>query len=130
WNIARFILENTQDANLHAELTESDMQLKQQLADLAIDVTKDMEAYRMYMASEKLYQYAWRDLADKILEESNPILAGEDAVAKASRAATLRSLLGDTLKLLHPFMPFVTEEIWQSLPQHDGMLMVASWPAK
>ncbi|MDB5237666.1 MAG: valine--tRNA ligase [Parcubacteria group bacterium] len=128
WNIARFILENTEGADLDKDLMEADMALVQELQDIAADVTKDMEAYRMYMASDKLYQYAWKELADRIIEESKPILLGDDAGAKASRAAALRALLKDLLILIHPFMPFVTEEIWQSLPEHEGMLMVASWP--
>jgi valyl-tRNA synthetase len=128
WNITRFILENTEGTDLNAELQEQDMALAQQMKDLAADVTKDMEAYRLYMASDKLYQYAWKELADRIIEESKPILNGEDAAAKNSRAAQLVALLRDTLVLLHPFMPFVTEEIWQSLPEHEGMLIVAPWP--
>ena len=128
WNIARFILENTQDADLKAPLMETDIALTQELAGIAADVTKDMDAYRMYLAADKLYQYAWKELADRIIEESKPILAGEDAAAKASRAAALRALLKDMLILIHPFMPFVTEEIWQSLPEHEGMLIVAPWP--
>ncbi|MDB5265736.1 MAG: valine--tRNA ligase [Parcubacteria group bacterium] len=129
WNITRFILESTEGADLDAPLTEVDMALKTELADIAADVTKDMEAYRMYLAADKMYQYAWKELADRILEESKPILLGDDKEAAASRAATLRALLKDVLILLHPFMPFVTEEIWQSLPEHDGMLIVASWPS-
>jgi valyl-tRNA synthetase len=130
WNIARFVLESTEGANLDAALMEEDMALKAQLATLASDVTKDMEAYRMYLAADKLYQYVWGELAARILEESKPILAGEDAGARASRQASLRALLRDALIILHPFMPFVTEEIWQSLPETDGMLMVARWPGE
>ena len=81
------------------------------------------------MAAEKLYHYVWHTLADKIIEESKPILAGSDVAAKESRAALLLSLLTQVLKLLHPFMPFVTEEIWQSMPTKDAkFLMVAKWP--
>jgi len=128
WNITRFILENTEDADLHAPLAEADTALQAELSTLAADITKDLEAYRMYLAAEKLYQYAWDGLAARIIEESKPILTGEDAAARASRAASLRALLRTLLILLHPFMPFVTEEIWQSLPETEGMLMVASWP--
>lgn len=128
WNIARFVLENTEGADLKAPLGDSDGALLEEFALIAADVTKDMEAYRLYLAADKLYQYAWNDLAAKILEESKPILAGEDAAAAASRKAVLRIILRDLLALLHPFMPFVTEEIWQSLPEHEGMLMVAPWP--
>ncbi|KND50510.1 MAG: valine--tRNA ligase [Parcubacteria bacterium C7867-007] len=129
WNITRFILENTEDVDLEAPRTEADFTLEASFANLAADVTKDMEAYRLYLAADKLYQYAWSELASTIIEESKPILSGDDAAAAASRKAVLRALLKDLLILLHPFMPFVTEEIWQSLPETEGMLIVAQWPS-
>lgn len=128
WNIARFVLEQTEGADLSAPLTETDATLRSSFNEIIADVTRDMEEHRLYLASEKLYHYAWHELADKILEESKPILLGEDTAAVASRKALLVSLFTDTITLLHPFMPFVTEEIWQSLPHTEGMLIVASWP--
>ena len=92
-------------------------------------IPKDIDEYRVYMAAEKLYHYAWHEFADKIIEESKPILAGDDAAAKISRQALLLTLLNRTLLLLHPFMPFVTEEIYQSMPTKDTeFLMIAKWP--
>lgn len=130
WNIARFVLDNTKDAALSTPFTESDAALLSTCDVLAQDITTDMDEYRMYLAAEKIYHYAWHELADKILEESKPILAGSDAVARASRAHLLITLLDRTLRLLHPFMPFVTEEIWQSMPTKDAkFLMVAKWPS-
>jgi len=71
----------------------------------------------------------WRTLADKIIEESKSVFSGTNVPAKQSRAALLLLLLTQSLKLLHPFMPFVTEEIWRSLPTKDApFLMVARWP--
>lgn len=129
WNIARFVLENTDGADTDVPLTETDMKLREAFVALTMDVTKDLEEYRFYLASEKLYHYVWHELADNILEESKPVLTGADAMAKTSRQALLYSLLRDSLKLLHPFMPFITEEIWQSLPGKDsGLLLVAKWP--
>ncbi len=129
WNITRFILENTQNADASAPLTEADGALKTAFDAIARDVTTDIEEYRVYLAAEKLYHYAWHELADKILEESKPIFQGSDEAAKASRARFLTETLDALLKLLHPFMPFVTEEIYQSLPQKDAeFLMVARWP--
>ena len=129
WNIARFVLENTQDAAGSTTLSEEDTALLTAFEKLTAEVTVDIEAYRMYLAAEKIYHYAWHELADKILEESKPILTGTNASAKASRQWLLLTLLDRTLKLLHPFMPFVTEEIWQSLPTKDAkFLMVAPWP--
>ena len=128
WNITRFILEQTKDADYGAPLTETDQALRTSLDVLLQDVTKDMHEHRLYMAAEKLYHYAWSELADNILEESKPLLLGDDLAAKSSRQALLLSLLADTTKALHPFMPFVTEEIWSSLPTSSGLLMVADWP--
>jgi valyl-tRNA synthetase len=88
-----------------------------------------MEKFQFHLASEKAYHYIWHELADKILEESKGTLQGEDADAKAMRQHTLYTCLTTSLKLLHPFMPFVTETIWQELPQKESdFLMVASWP--
>jgi len=129
WNIARFVLDNTKDADTNAELSAHDMEILSAHEALTKDVTLDIEEFRVYMAAEKIYHYAWHELADKILEESKPILAGADASARASRARLLLSLLDRTLRLLHPFMPFITEEIYQSMPAKDSeFLMVAPWP--
>ncbi len=130
WNIARFVLEQTEGVDTITPLTEADQVLRTELDEIIADVTKDMEEHRLYLAAEKLYHYAWHELADKILEESKPLLLGEDHAAQASRRALLLSLLTDTVKLLHPFMPFVTEEIWSSLPTSVGLVMVAPWPVK
>ncbi|MFA6414583.1 MAG: valine--tRNA ligase [Candidatus Paceibacterota bacterium] len=129
WNIARFVLDSANGADLSTELTAGDAELLSALQTLSRDVSTDIDEYRIYMAAEKIYHYAWHELADKILEESKPILSGSDTAARASRQALLVTLLDRTLRLLHPFMPFVTEEIWQSMPTKDAkFLMVARWP--
>lgn len=128
WNITRFILENTQDTDLSASLTETDRALRAELNEVIADLTKDMDEFRIYLGAEKMYHYAWDRLAAEILEDSKKIFAADDEAAKASRKAVLHSLLRDVLKVLHPFMPFVTEEIWQSIPDSQGMLMVSPWP--
>lgn len=130
WNITRFVLEQTEGADTAAPLTEDDQELRHELSTLAKDVTRDMHEHRLYLASEKLYHYAWHELADKILEDSKAILLSEDAAAIASRKALLLSLLRDTVILLHPFMPFVTEEIWASLPNTKNLLIIEPWPVQ
>ncbi len=131
WNITRFILEGT-SGKLPQEkptLTPADESLIQELDAVVADVTSDLEGFRFHLAAEKLYHYIWNNLAAKIIEESKPILSGADDVALASRAWTLHHLLTTSIKMLHPFMPFVTETIWQKLPQKDtDFLMVARWP--
>ncbi|MBI5405959.1 valine--tRNA ligase [Candidatus Kaiserbacteria bacterium] len=140
WNVARFILENAREKKNDSKTWPSgperdhfsprEHELLNECDTLAKEVTTDIEEFRVYLAAEKLYHYAWHELADKILEESKPILVGVDADARASRARLLLALLDRTLRLLHPFMPFITEEIWQSLPTKDSQfLMVATWPA-
>jgi len=137
WNITRFILSNSEgvSADEKTELAETDKALISEFDAMLKDVTKDMEEYRLYMASEKLYHYIWHRFADVILEESKPILPDyktggiKDKAACLSRQVTLLRIHRGFLKALHPFMPFVTEEIWSLLPgTGEKMLMVESWP--
>ncbi len=136
WNIARFILESTEGEQLKPEFaayTPTDAALREERDSVFADVTMDMETYRFYMAAEKLYHYTWHTLADKILEESKTILENGAADEKRSRKQLLLHTLDKTLRALHPFIPFVTEEIWQLWKQpteRTGMLMVAEWPIK
>ena len=140
WNIARFVLANASEEKNGSKTWPSgperdhfsprEYELLEQCEALTNEVTTDIEEFRIYMAAEKLYHYAWHEFADKIIEESKPIFAGTDLAARASRAQLLVTLLDRTLRLLHPFMPFVTEEIYQSMPTKDSaFLMVAKWPS-
>jgi len=119
WNITRFVLSREEnDSKLMDNLVK-------ELNDLSIDVTKDMEEYRYHIAAEKIYAYLWHRFADEIIEESKN---------KPEYTTTLRYILENSLKLLHPFMPFVTEEIWQELkagPKSlapSSLLMIETWP--
>ncbi len=94
------------------------------------DIQNDMESDRFDLAAEKIYHFIWDHFASQVIEESKPLLAEGDAV-RASRQRMLTHYLVTSVKLLHPFMPFVTEAIWQELPSHmkdHDMLMVSSWP--
>ena len=128
WNISRFIFDNTDESKTESIPTETDSELWKEMVALVKEVTSDLEEFRFYLAGEKLYHYGWNRLADQILEDSKKIFAGDDAAAKDSRKVVLRKLLSELLKLLHPFMPFVTEEIWQSMPEHSTPLIVTKWP--
>lgn len=131
WNITRFVLSETEGVEFTKEVEHNllDRDILVRLHEISADVTKDLEEFRFHLASEKLYHYVWHEVADKVLEESKPILQGDDAEAKRSRQHTLYEILTTSLKLLHPFMPFITEEIWTHLPKKDAdMLMVALWP--
>ncbi len=137
WNIARFVLDNSQEVVRELRGEAIFTPLPENLAPLEIwdfwkmakDVTDDMESYRFYLASEKLYHYIWHTFADEILEEAKAVLKGPDSDEKRKVQFALYANLHNCLKLLHPFMPFVTEEIWQSLPVRDAKdLIIAKWP--
>lgn len=133
WNITRFILESTKGTEHQKDFTaftESDEKLLAEQREFLSDITKDMEGYRFYMASEKIYHYIWNTLADIILEDSKKVFNTGTDEEKTSRKQFLLSTLRTSLSALHPFMPFVTEEIWQSLPDAKDLLMVEEWPMK
>ena len=115
WNIARFVLSEENTGEVKKEFEE-------EFLALAKDVSDDMENYRLHLASEKIYHYIWHRFADEIIEESKG--------KQAEYSATLYYILENSLKLLHPFMPFVTEEIWQELEGGESLLMVEPWPQK
>lgn len=134
WNIARFILSNVDENPAERDLTYSDRdrEIQTALHEVVREVSDHIEGFRLYLAAEKAYHYVWHELADKVLEESKPILNGDDENARRARQEVLRECLTTSLKLLHPFMPFVTETVWQSLPadmKDRDMLMVSNWPS-
>jgi len=133
WNISRFILTHTEDYDPKAKPTLStrDEEILKDLSSATSDISNEIEKFNLYLAGEKTYHYVWHELADKILEESKDILTGSDQNARVARQQVLTTCLTASLKLLHPFMPFVTEAIWQELPAHmkdADLLMVAAWP--
>lgn len=133
WNITRFIFSETGGVtvdNTFSAYTSTDQALTARRNELMTDITRDMENHRFYLAAEKLYHYAWHEVADVIIEESKSVFASEDVQARASRAQFLLHTLRSLLIALHPFMPFVTEEIWQDSPfkrTDRPFLMVEQW---
>jgi valyl-tRNA synthetase len=135
WNISRFILSGIENDTITDEpkLSDRDKEILATLSATVAETSGDIEKFQLYLAGEKIYHYVWSELADVILEESKPILQGTDTDARAARQYVLRECLITSLKMLHPFMPFVTEAIWQNLPSHvrgneRESLIVASWP--
>lgn len=131
WNISRFILTETENTKPESRpvLTKADEKIISDLNGIVQFMTEHLEKHRSDLAADKIYHYIWHELADKILEESKPVLSDGSDEEKTSRAWVLYEILTTSLKLLHPFMPFVTEEIWQELPQKEcDILMVAKWP--
>lgn len=138
WNVARFVLERVDESPLTEKppLTKVDEERLAELSALSDDVRKDLEEFRFHLAGEKLYHYFWHTFADKIIEESKVQLKDGDEETRQSTLFTLLSILCTTLVLLHPFMPFITETLWQILPvklrecvgYHETLLMITPWP--
>jgi valyl-tRNA synthetase len=144
WNISRFVLESCDKRDLSATLSEADAKLLGEARIIAAEVGNHIESFRLDLAADSIYHFAWDRFAAEIIEESKAIIkAGssnpsEQAAREAdSRARMLYESLIVILKTLHPFMPFVTEAIWQKLPAPSGVegpgskdtaiLMVAPW---
>lgn len=129
WNIARFVLANAEGAN--GELTAGDKKLVEELGEIKKTATQALEDFDFNKAGETIYHYVWHTFADKIIEEAKPRLNSEDASDKASAQTMLLTILKESLKMLHPFMPFVTEEIWSKIPdkegQHKNLLIIEKW---
>jgi valyl-tRNA synthetase len=128
WNISRFILENTEGASDGAvELESSDKDFLNEFEEFKKDITKDLDEYRLHLAAEKLYHYIWHKLADVIIEDAKKKIKEGNENGKASSQWLLKKILNDCLILLHPFMPFITEEIWQTMGKQK-LLMIEEWP--
>ncbi len=91
-------------------------------------VTSAIEGYRFNDAAEAAYKYAWGTFCDWYIELAKPVLTGDDGPAKDETRASIAFVLDNIIKLLHPFMPFITEELWQNLGERDEMLILAEWP--
>lgn len=130
WNISRFVLENTADIDENVKLSDADSQLVAEAEEVARIASKNINEFRLDLAADTIYHFVWDRFAAEMIEESKSILK-EGGSAKSSRQKMLLETLFISLKLLHPFMPFVTEAIWQKLPQKDAkLLMVARWPVR
>lgn len=132
WNITRFVLENAHAAGATADspVMPEDQALVAEARVMAQEVAAHIDTFRLDLAADAAYQFIWHRFADEILEESKPLIKGEDKKRAASRAAALLLALEISLKALHPFMPFVTEEIWSDMPSRKDVLMVEQWPVQ
>lgn len=131
WNASRFVLSNTQDANLDEKLlNEKDGATLATWRATLLEITQDIEKYNLYLAGEKLYSYFWHTFADILIEEAKPRFQSEDPSNKQSAQTLMQILLKEQLKALHPFMPFVTEAIWEIMhgDNKENLLMIQSWP--
>ena len=135
WNAARFILTYLDDAPLPA-LEECTLQLPDRwmlhrLNDIIAQATDNLEAFELGLYAQNLYDFIWTSFCDWYIELCKPALQGEDGAAKGQTLALLCHVLSRLLELLHPMMPFVTEEIWQHLPHEAAAgdtIMLTQWP--
>ena len=132
WNAARFILMNIEgkdiDCALPKKLYTSDKWILNRFNNVTAAVTENLEKFELGMAVSKLYDFIWNDFCDWYIELAKIRMNGADEESADSARRVLVWTMSNTLKLLHPFMPYITEEIWQTLP-HDGeALIVAKWP--
>ena len=130
WNASRFVQMNLtiDHVELPGELTNEDKWILSKLNDLIPDMTTNMDSYELGVAAQKVYDFIWDNYCDWYIEFTKTRLQGDDADAKERAQQVLCYVLTQTLKLLHPFMPFITEEIWQALPHSGDFLMLQQWP--
>jgi valyl-tRNA synthetase len=131
WNATRFVLEQTSntDSNKPDYISPEDSARITEFSILIEEITKEFEEYKLYLVSEKLYHYFWHTFADVIIEDCKKRIQNQVSPEDTNSAKyLLRYLLINQLKALHPFMPFITEEIWQTIYKDDTILMVQKWP--
>ncbi len=131
WNASRFVMMNlTIDRNeLPEKLEIEDKWILSKLNDTVKEVCENMDSYELGVAAGKIYDFIWDSFCDWYIELTKPRLNGEDEASRLSAQKVLLYVLTEILKLVHPFMPFITEEIWQALPHEGEALMVERYPA-
>ena len=132
WNASRFILMNIEKAEVPEqmnpeELTGADKWILSKVNRLAQDVTVNMDKYELGIAVQKLYDFIWEEFCDWYIEMVKPRLYSEEDQTKAAALWTLKTVLTNALKLLHPYMPFITEEIFRNLTDEES-IMISAWP--
>ena len=132
WNASRYVLMNltVEENGLPdaADLEIEDKWVLSKLNTLIKEVTENMDAYELGVASAKVYDFIWDTYCDWYIELTKARLYGEDEKSKLAAQKVLVYVLDQFLRLLHPFMPFITEEIWQAIPHEGRFLMLADWP--
>ncbi len=130
WNASRFVMMNltVADCRLPDKLETEDKWILSKLNQVIKEVCDNMDSFELGVAAGKIYDFIWDSYCDWYIELTKPRLNGEDEAAKESAQRVLLYVLTEILKLLHPFMPFITEEIWQALPHEGEALMIAEYP--
>ena len=133
WNASRFIMMNLEKAEVPSKmpkdkLTLADKWILSKVNTLATEVTDNMDRYELGIAVQKVYDFIWEEFCDWYIEMVKPRLYSETDETKGAALWTLKTVLGNALKLLHPFMPFITEEIYCTLNPDEDSIMIAAWP--
>ncbi|MDE2312267.1 MAG: valine--tRNA ligase [Patescibacteria group bacterium] len=139
WNISRFVLTNLENSKFEIRnskleakgITDADKDILAKLGAAITNVTKNLDNFQLHEAAQEIYQFVWREFADVYLEASKEQM--KDKVLAENTKKLLLHILINSIKLLHPFMPFITEELWQKLHEakllsKDSILMVSDWP--
>jgi valyl-tRNA synthetase len=133
WNATRFVLMNLENnvpemKEVSGSLALEDEWILSRLERTREEVTANLDKFDLGMALQKIYDFTWNEYCDWYIEMSKTRLFGDQESARKTAQAVLTEVLKGILKLLHPFMPFITEEIWQTLPNTEGSVMVSAWP--
>ena len=133
WNASRFIMMNMPEEGIDLnkkpeQLTDADKWILSKLNTLVKDVTDNMEKYELGIAADKIYEFIWEEFCDWYIEMVKPRLYSETDDTRYAALWTLKKVLIDALKMLHPYMPFVTEEIFCTIQDEEESIMISSWP--
>lgn len=133
WNASRFIMMNIEKAEVSdtidlSSLTQADKWILSKVNTLAKDVTDNLDKFELGIAVQKIYDFIWEEFCDWYIEMVKPRLYNDEDETKAAVLWTLKTVLINSLKLLHPYMPFVTEEIFCTLQDKEESIMISSWP--
>ena len=133
WNASRFIMMNLEKAEVPGEmpkdqLTAADKWILSKVNTLAKEVTENMDKYELGIAVQKVYDFIWEEFCDWYIEMVKPRLYNDGDTTKSAALWTLRTVLVNALKLLHPYMPFITEEIFCTLQSEEESIMISRWP--
>ena len=132
WNASRFIMMNLPEDDIPSvtteQLTDADKWILSKVNTLVKDVTENMEKYELGIAADKLYSFIWEEFCDWYIEMVKPRLYNSEDATRQAALSTLKTVLITSLKLLHPYMPFVTEEIFCTLQNKEESIMISDWP--
>lgn len=133
WNASRFIQMNLPEENIDLSkkpenLTDADKWILSKVNTLAKDVTENLDKFELGIAADKIYNFIWEEFCDWYIEMVKPRLYNDSDDTKQAALWTLKKVLIDSLKLLHPYMPFVTEEIFCTIQDEEESIMISAWP--